>query len=58
MGRPYTFVCPHCDHASKHDRALPIVTTLVFWHFFREHGRKSFRVGCPLFDDEPPEFDQ
>lgn len=59
--RPHTFNCPYCDHETELDWPAIIAALFVMRHFNRAHPRKMFRVGCPLFDDEPPapgEFEQ
>lgn len=48
------FHCPYCDRSRVFRTAIGGLFG-VCWHFFVRHGHKSFRVGCPLFDDEPPE---
>ncbi len=52
----HSFDCPRCD-CEKEFRSKIGGFLGVTVHFFVHHGRHSFRVGFPLIDEQPPEFE-
>lgn len=53
----HPFDCPRCAYSTTYRTKLGGFIGVTI-HFGVWHGWYSFRVGFPLIDEEPPQFDE